>query len=289
MTTRSHSLNQTATVSSVSGARRITATRQPNTLAIYTRHLVGRYRRSGLFWAIGVSLYAVLMVLSFPAFEDSGALDMSNYPESLREAFNLTSLNLIEPYLSSQFYNMAPLMLGFFPIIAFAGAIAGTEERGSLDVLLGNPLPRRVLVLATWIAVAVVLAAILLILGGASWIAALVVGVDLSAQESFRASLNLFPVCMAFGSFALLISAFVRQRAVAVGVPVAVLFLMYLIDIIGKISSDVADLRYASAFRHYGDAIVEGVPWGGVAVLLLASLVLLAAAIPVFERRDIYT
>jgi ABC-2 type transport system permease protein len=289
MTTRSHSLNQTATVSSVAGARRITATRQPNTLAIYTRHLVSRYRRSGLFWAIGISLYTVLMVLSFPAFEESGALDMSNYPESLREAFNLTSLNLIEPYLSSQFYNMAPLMLGFFPIIAFAGAIAGAEERGSLDVLLGNPLPRRVLVLATWIAVAVVLAAILLILGGASWIAALVVGVDLSAQESFRASLNLFPVCMAFGSFALLISAFVRQHAVAVGVPVAVLFLMYLIDIIGKISSDFADLRYASAFRYYGDAIVEGVPWGGAIVLLLASLVLLAAAIPVFERRDIYT
>jgi ABC-type transport system involved in multi-copper enzyme maturation permease subunit len=48
-------------------------------------------------------------------------------------------------------------------------------------------------------------------------------------------------------------------------------------------------VRWFSAFRYYGNAIVEGTSWGNVAILLIASLLLLAASIPMFERRDVYT
>lgn len=268
---------------------RIRATGQPHRLLIYARHLLGQYRRAAIFWALAVSLYSALMVLAYPAFEDSPALDMSSYPEALRKAFNLDNLNLIEPYLSSQFFQMAPLALSFYPITAFAGAIAGAEERGKLDILLGNPLPRRTVVLATWIAVALALLGILLVLGGTTWLAAVAVGVDLSARESFRGALNLWPICMAFGGLALALSATVRQRGVALGVPILALFLMYLGDVLGKIIASLANVRYASAFKYYGDAIVNGVPWGGAALLAAVALLLLALAIPLFERRDIYT
>jgi len=281
-------LNQTTTATSPAGARRIAATGQPNTLAIFTGHLLRQYRRAAIFWALGLSIYTVLMVLTFPAFEDSGALDMSNYPEAIREAFNLENLNLIEPYISSQVFQMAPLVLAFYPITVFAGAIAGAEERGRLDLLLGNPMPRRVLVVATWLAVALVLLAMLLVLGASTWVVAVAIDVDLSLRESFRGALNLWPICMAFGSLALALSARVRQRGVAIGVPVALLFLMYLVDVIGKISSDFADLRVASAFKYYGDAIVNGFPWGGALLLTAIAVLLLALAIPLFERRDIY-
>ena len=170
ITAEATTLSQAAapTVPAAASGARIQATGNPNRLLIYTRHLLGQYRRAAIFWALAVSVYSVLMVLSFPAFEDSGALDMSNYPEAVREAFNLDNLNLIEPYLSSQFFQMAPLVLAFYPITVFPGAIAGAEERGKLDILLGNPLPRRVVVLATWIAAALALLGILLVLGAAS-------------------------------------------------------------------------------------------------------------------------
>ena len=113
--------------------------------------------------------------------------------------------------------------------------------------------------------------------------------VDLSARASFRAALNVFPICMAFGGLALALSATVRQRGVALAVPVALLFLMYLGDVLGKIVSSLANVRYASAFRYYGDAIVDGVPWGGAALLTAVALLLLTIAVPLFERRDIYT
>ncbi len=74
-----------------------------------------------------------------------------------------------------------------------------------------------------------------------------------------------------------------------IGISFAVVFLMYLVDILGKIMPEIADLRWLSMFRFYGSALMDGLDWGNIAVLLGASLLLLAAALGIFERRDVYT
>lgn len=260
-----------------------------NPLGIYLRHLLRRHARGVIFWTIGVTVYSALMILSFPAFEETGALDVSQYPEAMREAFNLESMSTIEPFLSSQLFNFLPLVLMFVPITTFASAIVGAEERGSLDVLFGNPLPRPAFVVATWLAVATLMVLMLTTLGLVSWLVAVVIDVDLSLGESMLASLNVFPITMTAGSLALLLSAFVRQRGIAIGIPVALMFLMYLADILGKISEDFEPLRAISVFKAYGDPLQDGMPWGGAALLLIIAVGLAALAIPVFQRRDIYT
>lgn len=268
-----------------------TTSSQPvsSTFLVYLRYLLGRHARSVFFWGLGIAVYTMLMIASFPAFEDTGALDVSQYPEGMREAFNLQSLDTIEPYLSSQVFSFLPLVLAFLPVTAFASAIVGAEERGSLDILFGNPLPRPVFVVATWLAVALLMLVMLGIVGLLSYGAAVVMDVDLELAKAMLAPLNLFPITMLFGGIALVLSAFVRQRAIAVGVPVGIMFLMYLVDIIGKISDTYAPLRTISAFKAYGDALQDGMPWGGFTLLLAIAIGLAALAIPVFQRRDIYT
>lgn len=279
----------TDTTANLGTRTRVTATRAPHPLPVFLRHAIRRHYRGVLFWTIGVTLYTALMVLSFPAFEETGALDVSQYPEAMREAFNLESMSTIEPYLSSQVFNFLPLVLMFVPITIFAGAIAGAEERGALDILFGNPLPRWVYVVAYWLAVALMLLAMLVVLGVGAWLAAVLIDVDLSFGESMGAALNVFPIVMAAGGIALLLSAMTRQRAVAIGVPAALLFLMYLVDIIGKISETYRPLRNASFFKAYGDPLQEGMPWVGIAILLGIAVALASLAIPAFRRRDIYT
>jgi ABC-2 type transport system permease protein len=277
------------TTANLGDRTRVTATREPRPLPVFLRHVVRRHYRGVLFWTIGVTLYTALMVLTFPAFEETGALDVSQYPEAMREAFNLQSMSTIEPFLSSQVYNFLPLVLMFVPITIFAGAIAGSEERGSLDILFGNPLPRWVYVVAYWLAVALMMLAMLVALGVGSWLAAVVIDVDLSFGEAMGVALNVFPITMAAGGIALLLSAITRQRAIAIGVPAALLFLMYLVDIVGKISETYRPLRNASFFKAYGDPLQDGMPWAGIAILLAIALMLAALAIPAFRRRDIYT
>lgn len=267
---------------------RTTITTAPNRLLVYFRHRIGQHARATLFWGIGFSVYLLMIIAIFPSFQDSGALDISQYPEAMREALNLTTMDTIEPYLSSQIYNYMPLILAFLPVTIFAGAIAGAEERRTLDILFGNPLPRSVFIVATWLAVATLMAVLLIIVGLIQYGAAVALDIDLSFADAMLSPLNLFPITMLFGSIALLISALVRQRAIATGVSVAILFLMYLIDIMGKISDTFSPLRNISAFKAYGDALQDGMPWGGFFLLAIA-IGIAALAIPVFNRRDIYT
>lgn len=257
-------------------------------MGIYMKHLVRRHARGVVFWTIGVTLYTAMMIVAFPAFEESGTLDVSQYPEAVREAFNLESLSTIEPFLSSQVFSFLPLVLMFVPITTFAGAIVGAEERGALDILFGTPLPRQVYIVAYWLAVAMLMLLMLLTLGVVSWVVAVAIDVDLSLAESMLASLNVFPITMAAGSIALAISAVVRQRGIAIGVPVALMFLMYLVDVIGKIVDDFEPLRNLSFFKAYGDPLQDGMPWGGAALLLVIATGVAALAIPLFQRRDLY-
>jgi ABC-2 type transport system permease protein len=279
----------TSHIASARAQRHITASPPSSTLGIFTGHLLRRNLRTAIFWAIGLSLYTVLILATFPSLRDTGALSMENYPEAMLEAFNIQDMTVVTNYLESQVTSFAPLVLAFFPIMAFAGAIAGAEERSALDITLGNPLPRRDLVLAGWISIAILLLGILAVTALLTWLTAVLIDVDLGLGTALEGFMNIFPITMAFGSLALALSARLRSRGAAIGIAFGVVFLMYLFDVIGRISSDYADLRWLSSFRFYGSALMDGLDWGHIAVLMVAALALLAAALALFDRRDIYT
>jgi ABC-2 type transport system permease protein len=274
---------------STSTTRHITTNPPSNPLPIYTGYVIRRHLRTAIFWAVAFALYTALILATFPSLRDSGALSMDAYPEAMIEAFNIQDMTEVSNYLESQVTSFAPLVIAFFAIMTFAGAIAGAEERGSLDITLGTPLPRRDIVLANWIAVAVLLLGILTVTALVTWLTAIAIDVDLGLQRSLEGFLNAFPITMAFGSLALALSARLRSRGAVIGISFAVLFLMYLVNIIGQIADGYDDLRWGSAFRYYGSAIMDGINWGHVAILMGASGALLAVAIWLFDRRDVYT
>jgi ABC-2 type transport system permease protein len=191
--------------------------------------------------------------------------------------------------MNSQVFLLAPLALAFFTILALAGAIAGSEERGTIDVLLGNPLPRWQLVVGSFVATALSLLGIVVIVGLLTWGTAVLMDIDLSFEDTAAAVLNLWPVCLFFGGVALLCSAMFHRRALAVAVPAFLLFAMYLLDVMGRVSEDLEYLQPYSVFYYYGSAIEDGIDWanfGGVTAVAVAFALL---AVLVFRRRDIYT
>ena len=270
--------------------RSITASAPSSTLPIYTMHSIRRFLRTGIIWTLAFGLYVAMIVLIFPSFRDSGALDaVDNYPDALKDAFGFDEMGTIGAFMFAEVYSYAPLVLAFLPIMAFAGAIAGAEERNGLDILLGTPMPRRDVVLSSWIGMAIVVFGVLAAVGIISWLSGLAVDAAFAFSDAMAASLNLYPITMAVGSLALLLSAIFRSRGMVIGITFGVLFLMYLFDVIGKIVPEYDAIRWASAFRFYNNAIVDGFSWGNAVVLMVASVLLMLLAIPVFERRDVYT
>ncbi|MGH3146537.1 MAG: ABC transporter permease [Rubrobacter sp.] len=262
------------------------------TLFALVSHTVRLQSRGVIIWGAALGLYSAAMVASFTTIE--GNADQLNqlmeiYPKSLLDAFGLTDLSDPANYLHSQVFGLAPLALSFFPILALANAIAGAEERGTMDVLLGNPLPRWQLVAGNFLATGLSLLAISALVGLLTWGTAALVDVELTLRQVAAAVLNLWPLCLLFGSLALLCSALFHRRALAVAIPAFLLFGTYLIDTVGRASEDLEDLRPGSAFYYYGSAIENGIDWPDFLGIIALALVLLLLAMLAFRQRDIYT
>ncbi len=279
-------------MSTVAEQQQTARTASRGTLFALVSHTVRTQLRSVIIWGAALGLYSAAMVASFTAIEGGAAqLNqlMEAYPKGMLEAFGITDLGDPANYLSSQFLGLAPLALSFFPILALANAIAGAEERGTIDVLLGNPLPRWQLVAGNFLATALSLLGICAIVGLLTWGTATLVDVDLRWREIANGVLNLWPITLVFGSLALLCSSLFHRRALAISIPAFLLFGMYLIDAIGRASQDLEDWRPVSAFYYYGSAIENGIDWTYFASITLIALALVLLAALTFQRRDIYT
>lgn len=260
------------------------------TLAGLVVHVLRLQARSALIWGASLGIYAAALVASFTSFDPEQMNRMMRaYPEGMLEAFGVTDMSSPEGFLAGQVFNLAPLALAFFPILACASTIAGAEERGTIDVLLGNPIPRWQLVAGGFLATALSLLGIVGVMGAIMYGTAGLMDVDLSLEASANAVLNLWPTCAFFGGLALLCSAIFHRKALAVALPAVVLFAMYLVDALGRVSADLEELRPASIFYYYGSAIEDGIDWasfGGTTAVTFACVLLAMLA---FRRRDIYT
>ena len=252
--------------------------------------------RSVVIWGVALGLLSLVTVAFFPSLEDQGQqLNelLESYPPELRDLFGMgegTDLSTIEGFLASQVFSfMAPLALAFFPILASAGAIAGAEERGTIDVLLGNPVPRWQLVAGNFVATAISTVGIVAILGLFTWVPAVLLDVELPLEKTAEATLNLWPLCMFFGGLAMLCSAFFHRRVLAIAIPGFVLVATYFINALGDTVEDLEDVQPLTVFHYYGSAIEDGIDWSNFSGVTLGALVLVFLAALAFRRRDIYT
>lgn len=259
------------------------------TLIALTLHTVRGQLRGVVIWGPILGLYGAAMVATFPSLGGEAQVDqiMNAYPEGMLEAFGITDMSTVEGFLQGQFFNLAPLALAFFPMLALAGA--GAEERGSIDILLGNPLPRWQLVVGNALATGASLFAIVALTGALTYAAALLMNVDLSLRAISDAVLNLWPVCLFFGGVALFCSAAFHRRVFAVAVPGVLMVGMYLLSALGNVPEEIEGYRKYSGFYHYGAAITDGIDPTAFFGISGVAFVFVALAVLLFRGRDIHT
>lgn len=258
-------------------------------------HVLGVQARSVAIWGGLLGAFGVMMVAIFPGIASGPGLQ--GMSEALPQGFmqaagveDVASLDTIEGFLEAQIFGLVlPLAIPFFAILAATGAIAGAEERGTLDVLMGNPLSRPQVVAAYFVAIAVSLAGILAIFGLSLWGSARFIDEELTLGTAAEGVFGAWPLSIFFGGLGLLLSAVFHRRVLAVSVSGAVLFGMYFLDVLGGLVEELEDARNLSAIHHYGSPLTEGVDWPSFIGLCGAAVALAAVAVFAFQHRDIYT
>jgi ABC-2 type transport system permease protein len=254
-------------------------------------------RRSFLWWSLGLVGFVALIVSVYPTVHSNASLEKlsQDYPEALQSflAFGgAVDYSTAAGYLGIELFSlMVPLLLLVAAIGTGAGTIAGEEERGTLELLLANPVSRTKVVLEKTIALVAEIAGLGLVLWLALWVGALLANMDISAGHLAAATLSAVLLALAYGAIAVLLGAATGKRTAAIGLTAAAAVAAYLVNGLAPLVDALDVVQKLSPFYHYavGDPLRQGVSFVHMAVLVAIAAVATALAPWFFSRRDVAT
>lgn len=255
--------------------------------AVVRRGLLDR-RRSIAIWGGSLGALGAFMAAIYPTIQSSIEQVAKSYPAGLKEAFGVQAMNTVEGYIHAELFSLiVPLAIGYYAIRAVATPIVGAEERGHLDTILSLPLPRSVLVAGSCVVAALSSAAILALLGFATFVVGRVAGTGISLGLVAAGVAGVFPLALFAGGLAAVASGALHSSLIASGVAMGTLVAMYALDLAGRLAHALDALRYISAFHYYGAPMQNGIDPASFIGLAAAGVVLMILGAILFDRRDV--
>lgn len=252
-----------------------------------------RDQRRGLVgWGAGTALIVVLMAALWPSVRDMFDRELlSAYPEAMQRLFNIESMLTGAGFLNAELFSIVlPAMFIIYGIGRGARMVAGEEQDGALEVVIVSPVSRVRILLDKAAALAAGMVALGVLLFGAVVLSSAVAGMGIPAAHAANGALAMVLLGVQHGWLALAVGAATGRRVLAIGVASTAAMMGYLLHVMGALVDAVEPWQPLSPFTQaIGAGPVSGsVPWG-YAWLAIAAIVFLAAALPLFDRRDIAT
>lgn len=265
--------------------------------AIMLRRAIIDYSRTTLWYILGTAVYVVLIGLFYPSVRDSSEdFDelLQSYPDALLKVVGLSAdatLSDYSVYVSAETLSLIwPIIASAFIIMTAGATVAQEIEKGTIEYWLSVPELRWRLLLskhAGLIAmIAVFVAATVALVG----IVGIAVGGEVTVGGLLAALVTMLLFAMTVAGYTSLLSAMSNNRSRAAGLAAAITTGMYLLNVVSQLGDDWRWLRFFSIFTAYQpqDALRNSdIGLGGAAALLAISIACFAAALVIFQRRDI--
>lgn len=251
-------------------------------------------RHSLIYWGAGLVAMALIMSALFPSISSMPSIDkyIQELPEAMKGLIGGELVDYSSPvgYFTAELYSfMVPLLFLIFGIGAGAGAIAGEEEKGTMDFLLSNPVPRWSAVVAKfgYMVSSMVLLAFVLWAGLA--ICAWIFGIDISLLKVAEANLSVLALAMVFAALSLFLGCLTGNRGMSLGISSGLAVLTFLLNTLGGLVEGLKDYRFLSPFYQYVEpnTLKNGLDGGHFLVLVGLAIVFFLLSIPAFTRRDL--
>ncbi|MFN2291673.1 MAG: ABC transporter permease subunit [Anaerolineae bacterium] len=260
-------------------------------MAAEFKHTLRRLRGQISGWSIGLTLYSVMMVSLYGSIQEIEGLTemLQSYPPELLAFFgNLTAITTAQGYMDVYYFSYMTVIIGIFVVSTGASLIVGDEEKGTLDLILSQPVSRTRLFLGRYLGLVMAVTLILLI-GWLTWV--LPPGsrdMGLTWVEFLRPFLPLWAELLLFGTLALFLSLVMPASRAAGMTAGGLLVANFLLVGLANINQDLQRAVEFTPLHYYqGGSAIDGLNWGWLAGLLAGSLVLMLLAWWRFQRRDI--
>jgi ABC-2 type transport system permease protein len=251
-------------------------------------------RRGLLAWTVSLVLLVAMYVAIWPSIRDQPAMTdfVNSMPPALRSMLAMSGADMSTPigYIKIEMLSlMAPLLVLLYAVTTGAAAVAGEEDRHTLDLLLANPISRRRVVLEKLVAMAVGIVLLAGVTAAALLVESPLVDMRLPTGPIIAAMVHLALLAMVFGTLAAAVGAATGSLTAARAVSAVLAVIAYIVNGLGPQVSWLEPIQKYSPFYQYAghDPLINGlsVP----AVLVAVGTVALLAVIGVagFRRRDV--
>ncbi len=244
-------------------------------------------------YGLGLGAVAALIVVIYPAYAET--LEGFELPAIYESFFGEGVGDFSNPraFLQVEFFAWAPLLLAVFAIIAGTGLLGGEEGAGTLELLLAQPVSRRMVFAQKLAALAVATVAIHAVAGLGFLLSAPFVDLrgEIGALELYAATFSVLPFALACVALSVLAAALTPTRGLAAGLMTVETVVMYLMSAFADIVPGLDWMRYLSPF-FYSDAqrvLTSGVVWWHQGLLLASGVAVAGLALLAFQRREIGT
>ena len=185
---------------------------------------------------------------------------------------------------------MLPMLFIVYGVSRGSRMIAGEEEAGTLDLLLVTPQSPSRLLLEEVLALVTGMA----ILGGVAFVAtvtgSVAFGLEVSTVAAAVGALSVLLLGVEFGAAALVTGALTGRRGLAMGAAAGLALGMYVLFVAGMFVDDLGWWQQLSPFHQaLRTGPIAPRPPGSLLWVAVVPVVLIAAALPLWQRRDIGT
>lgn len=241
-----------------------------------------------IFWyGIGLGLMGAFVVYIYPSYSSQFA-DFE-VPEAMRPFIGDVDFGTGKGFLSAEMFSWVPLIMVVFAIMGGTSALAGEEANGTLDLVMAQPVTRTRLLLEKLAGLLLALVLILLLIYAGWLVSVPFVDIDVGLGELAVATANVLPVIAFFQAFSLWAGVTLPSRGLATGAAVGLAVVSYFVFYLASIVDAIEPLRWVSVFYHYHgtEVLLDGVQWGGLALLVALYALFAGWAVVSFQRRDI--
>lgn len=259
--------------------------------ATVLRWALRQQRRALVLWSIAVAAVSGIYA-SFYDVIDAEEMDslIGTMPDGLVAALGYDQIGSAAGFLESTVYGLlGPILLLVFSISFSARILAGVEEDGSLELELSSAVSRRRVLVERYAAVVVELAVLVLVISMVVTGLVVVLDMDVTFGGLAAVGIGLFLLVLAIASIAFAAGAATGRRAVGLAAGAAVGVVGYIANALAPLLDDGRWLELVSPFAWYlgGDPLNAGIDPAGFGALVAVTVVAVAVAVVLFDRRDL--
>lgn len=247
-------------------------------------------RRGLIGWSIAITVLVLLESALWPSVRDMDLAQLyQSFPDEMRKFFNLDAMVTGTGFLNAELFTLLlPALFLVYGIGHGARALAGEEERGTLELLLVTPISGSRIVLEKAFALATSIAALGLVLFTATLLGSLAFGLGISASAAASGALAMTLLGLEYGVLALAAGALTGRRATALAIAASAATAAYVVYAVGLVLPRFESWQpYSPIHQAFHDGpLGAGLPLSYL-WLVAGSAVLVTLSLPTLDGRDI--